>query len=110
MANPQVNVIASGADADILTLGNGRVVKAFLRKSHTEAAVVDWADHDAMTKAAFRAEAQSYERLQALPELEIFAPKYFGRTDPIKLLSEYPEAESRYITGCGLLLEYIPCL
>lgn len=108
MANLPVNIIGNGASADIYTLGNGRVLKAFLRKSYTEAAVVDWADHDAMTKAEFRFEALSYERLQFFHKLEIFAPKFFGRADPIKLLSDDPGAESRYVEGCGLLLEYIP--
>src|SRR4051812_29093726 len=101
-------VIASGAYADILALGGGRVLKAFRRKSQTAAPVLDWADHDAMTRAEFRAEARSYERLAAFPELELFAPRYFGRANPLDLLSEVADSPSRYVAGCGIVLEQIP--
>jgi hypothetical protein len=102
------NRISSGASADVFAIGNGQVLKAFRRKPHISGRVSDWRDHDAMTRAEFRAEVRSYERLQRFPELERFIPKYFGEADPIALLQHVADAASLYIAECGLVLEYIP--
>lgn len=98
----------SGGCADIYELPDGRVLKAFRRRSHTYGFVESyWDDHDAITRAQFRAEALAYERLQALPDLEIYVPRYFGRLDPIEFLQLGPD-DRRYVRGCGLVLERIP--
>ena len=60
-----------------------------------------------MTRAEFRSEARAYERLQAFPELELFAPKYFGRADPTEVPLKRPDAATKYLRGCGLVLEHI---
>ncbi len=98
----------SGGCADIYELSEERVLKAFRRRSHTNAfGIVDWEDHDAITRAQFRAEALAYEHLQAHPSLEIYVPRYFGRVDPIEFLQLEPD-DQRYLGGCGLVLERIP--
>lgn len=100
--------IARGASANVFAIGSGRVLKAFRRKAHTSGPVSEWRDHDAMTRAEFRAEARAYEWLQKYPELERFVPRYFGEADPIALLPHVGNAASCYIAKCGLILEYIP--
>lgn len=94
-----------GGCADIFLLPEERVLKAFRRRRHTHEEVSSWADHDAITRAQFRAEAKAYEQLQGSSSLEIYVPKYFGRIDPVKCLDSSDEA---YVRGCGIILEFIP--
>lgn len=101
-------VIAQGAYADIISLGESRVLKAFRRKSYTALPVTEWADHDAITKAEFRAEAKAYENLANFPELKLYAPIYFGNVDPLDVLLELHDTKSLYVSGCGIIIEHIP--
>jgi hypothetical protein len=94
-----------GGSADVFLLSEDRVLKAFRRRRHTHEEVSGWADHDAITRAQFRAEARAYEQLQSSPSLEIYAPKYFGRVDPVEYLGS---SEEVYVRGCGIVLEFIP--
>lgn len=98
-------ILDTGGCADIFLLPEGRVLKAFRRRRHTHEEVSSWADHDAITRAQFRAEARAYEQLQGNPILEIYAPKYFGRIDPVEYLRL---SDERYVRGCGFILEFIP--
>lgn len=98
---------ARGGNADLFQVANARVLKAFRRKSYVVTAPVDWNDHDAITRVTFRAEARAYERLQQHPHLERYTPAYFGIAYPHRVLAALPEANARYVGGCGLLLEYI---
>lgn len=94
--------IDSGAFADIYDLENGTVLKAFRRKSHIHGAVVDWYDHDLLTKAHFVAEARAYESISDQHDLSKYIPKYFGRANPVELLGS-----DEYVMGCGFIIEFI---
>lgn len=96
-----------GGCADIFVLSQDRVLKAFRRRAHTNDIVHDWIDHDSITRAQFRAEARAYERLRSLHNLEIYAPKYFGRVDPVAYLDPDAPAD-KYVPFCGILLELVP--
>jgi len=98
-------LIDRGGCADIYLLPEGRVMKAFRRRAHTNDIIHNWADHDAITKAQFRAEALAYERLQSLPALALYAPEYFGRADPLSILSA--DLHEQYVPPCAILLEFI---
>lgn len=100
-------LIDRGGTADVLELPQGRVLKAFRRRAHTNDIVTEWNDHDAITRAQFRAEARAYEQLQVHRSLEIYVPCYFGRIDPIEVL-QLPASDETYVRGCGLILERIP--
>ncbi len=101
-------IIGKGDHADVVHIGNGQVIKAFKRIPHSMTKVLDWTDHDAMTRATFRVEERAYKRLAEFPDLELFAPKFFKSVDPIKYLGLNDKHASKYVTGCGILLEYIP--
>lgn len=103
----QNSLVESGGYANIIYLGGGRILKAFRRKNHTHQPVGAWTDHDAVTRAIFRAEATAYERLQPFPYLEPYVPKYYGRANPTWILG-LPPHDTTYVTGCGLILEFIP--
>jgi hypothetical protein len=98
-------LIDHGGCADIYLLPQGRVMKAFRRRAHTNDVVQDWTDHDAITKAQFRGEALAYEHLQSLPALAVYAPQYFGRADPLAILGS--DVHERYVPPCGIVLEFI---
>src|SRR6266446_4302868 len=58
-----------GAFADVFDLGDGSVAKVYRRTSHTHGPVLDWDDHDFITRRLYDVEVNAYERLQAFPEL-----------------------------------------
>jgi hypothetical protein len=96
-------VIGRGDFADVLDLGDGKVVKAFRREEHNGSGA-DWRDEDLLTEELFAAEVRAYEKLTTIPDLAFFAPEYFGTVDPHSLRVD-PEI---YVEGCGILLERIP--
>lgn len=106
-ARARGSIVESGGYANIVCLGDGRVLKAFRRKNHTHEPVGTWSDHDAVTRAIFRAEARAYERLQTLPSLEPYVPRYYGRANPGVILGLPPD-DMTYVTDCGLILEFVP--
>lgn len=97
-------LIGSGAFADVFDLGDGTVVKAYKRISHS-GEVWDWQDHDALTVEMFAAEARAYETLRNIPDLAVYAPIFYGRSDPCSLVD--PKQAEEYVAGCGLVLEMI---
>jgi hypothetical protein len=99
-----VSILASGNFADIIDLGDGTVVKAFRRNSHTNRSDVSQEDQDALTRGFFLNEARAYEALQSHADLEIFVPKFAGRIDPTQLEVAELRADA-YVVGCGLRLE-----
>jgi hypothetical protein len=98
---------AEGGNADLFDIGDARVMKAFRRKSYFATPPLDWRDHEAMTRAMFRTEARAYERLQRHPDLAPYAPNYYGIENPHRVLHDLSDADSRYVGGCGLVLERI---
>jgi hypothetical protein len=104
----ELKILDRGGCADIFIMPEGRILKAFRRRSHTNDLdlVQNWVDHDAVTRAQFRAEALAYERLQSFPALAMYAPRFFGLMDPLQLLG--PGKEDSYVHNCGLILEFIP--
>lgn len=99
------NLVGVGGCADVIMLDEGRVLKAFRRIQHSDHLLIDWADHEAITRAKFRAEAHAYRDLAALPDLNPYVPKYFGVVDPMGL--SCLRDTSKYVAGCGLILEFI---
>lgn len=99
--------IARGAFADVLDMCDGSVVKAYRRQRHTDRAVQDWRDQDALTQGFFEAEVAIYERLSHHPDLAVFAPRFLGRVDPCGLSALADPPEEGYIRNCGLRLEKI---
>lgn len=107
MAVTVLRFLNYGDTADVFSLGNACVLKAFRRKAHSVHPVADWDEHDALTRAYFRAEVTTYERLQDLPELSLYVPQYYGHADPLQVLRDVPNVEARYVGGCGILMEKI---
>lgn len=99
--------IGFGSFADIYALPEGRVLKAYRRKSHVNRVVRIGDDHDLLTAAHFEAEVRAYEWLQSIKELEKYLPCYFGRADPVEFLQLDP-TDVRYVRNCGIVLELIP--
>ena len=102
-----VSILATGNFADIIDLGDGTVVKAFRRNSHTNRTDVSQDDQDALTRGFFLHEVLAYEALQSHSDLEIFAPRFEGRIDPTRLEVTGQSPASVYVSGCGLHLERI---
>lgn len=95
-------ILGKGGFADVLDLGDGKVVKAFRREEHNGSGA-DWRDEDLLTEELFAAEVRAYEKLATIPDLALFAPEYFGTIDP-HTLGVDPEL---YVQGCGIVMERI---
>lgn len=104
----KIKFIEQGASADIFDIGENKILKAYYRRSHTDDMVTNWHDHDALSEAYFRVEAKVYELLQTISKIEKYIPRFYGLTDPVKLLNNVTNNNHKYLKGCGILLEYIP--
>lgn len=103
-----VKCIDRGGCADIFEMSGDRVMKAYRRRAHTsDVRTPYWPDHNAITRAQFRAEALAYEQIQNHAALELYVPRYFGRVDPAQQL-RLPPSDETYVSGCGLIVERIP--
>ncbi len=99
--------LAAGAFADVFDLSDGTVVKIYRRVSHTHAAVIDWDDHDFITRRMYTVEVKAYERLQDFPELVQYVPRYYGPIDHASLNLDASNPTEPFIAGCAFRLERI---
>ena len=100
--------LARGAYADVFDIGDGTVAKVFRRTLHTHSPVVDWDDHDFLTRRLFATERAAYERLHSLPNLSTHIPQYFGVIDESTFNSFPSSSGESFVAGCALRLERIP--
>ena len=101
------NLIGHGNFADVFDLADGTVLKVYRRIAQTDAPVRDWDDHEFMIRQLFATEVRAYERLQSVPHLAAFIPRYFGPFDhsPLNLASSDPRAP--LVRDCAFRLERI---
>jgi hypothetical protein len=97
-------LLGYGAFADVIDLGDGTVAKAYRRRRHTVRADIPLDLHDRLTRRLFQVEAQAYDQLQGVPELETYLPRYFGRLDPAAL-GLPTSGQEEHLQGCGIRLE-----
>jgi len=97
-------LLSRGASAAVFDAENDMVLKVGIRPA---SAVGNPGDHDFLVQAFCHHERRAYERLQALPDLVRFTPRYFGRAD----LSDWPNLTPPdgkvIVPGTGMLLEWL---
>ncbi len=103
----KARLLSVGAYAVVFYMGNGTVVKAYLRRRMTRVAVGDWADHEAIIRAVWANEVRTYQRLASRPDLRVFVPEFVGPCDPLQVLPVQRIGTLRLMQGCGLRLERI---
>jgi hypothetical protein len=101
-----IKYLGSGNFSDVYDLGNGKVFKAYKRKNISDSNT-DQADNDAYTKAMFRAELKAYECIHLDINISAYFADFHGVADPYEVLSFVELCESKYVSGCGLIIEYI---
>ncbi len=106
MTRAEGELIDTGGCADVIMFARGKALKAFRRISYSHDPVMDWADHCAITRAKYRAEARAYRQLQQIPELAKYVPQFYGTIDPTSL--PFVRDAAKYVPGCGLILEFVP--
>lgn len=97
-----------GAFADVYDLHDGSVVKAFRRVSHVAGEVVDWGDHDFLTRRVFEIECGAYERTHQRPDLSNYVPEFYGPVDEAVLGLTVANDGSSFVNKCAFRMEKIP--
>lgn len=100
-----IKVIGKGGFAEVLDIGNGRVLKAYLKKSRAHGPVRCWEDHDLLTSVFFAKEVQAYRSVMSMDSIRHNFPCFYGVEDPRLWI---PNHGNRYVPGCGIILERIP--
>lgn len=96
-------ILATGGFADLIAVSDGSVAKAFRRQPHTHDPVRKWEHQEELTRAMYRSELTAYERLRDFPDLEVFAPRFFG---PVAI-AELELDATKYVKGCAFRMERI---
>ncbi|MEQ9342369.1 MAG: hypothetical protein RIN53_04805 [Gammaproteobacteria bacterium] len=99
--------IESGGFADIYQISESQVLKAYRSQLQAHNPMGNMEDHDLVTQAHFRAEANAYESLQRFEKFKPYLPRFYGIADPCSLLQNQQES-GKFVEGCGLLLEFLP--
>ena len=81
------------------------MTKVFRRTSHTHGPVVDWDDHDFLTRRLYATECAAYKRLQSHPEIAVHLPEYFGPINESTLSLPPSTSGQPYVAGCAFRLE-----
>jgi len=98
--------LGCGHFSDVFDLGNGSVFKAYKRKNVGEQES-NQNDNDELTKALYRSELKAYEIIHSEKELSDFFASFYGVADPHELLSFIDGYKEKYVSGCGLIIEYV---
>ncbi|EJB8504587.1 hypothetical protein MW364_002765 [Vibrio parahaemolyticus] len=85
--------------ADVYDLGDGRVLKAFKRMVSQE----NQDDLDLLVKGYFWTEVASYRKIMESSLIQ-YIPEFFGEVDSVELLGDIPDAEQKYVAGCGYII------
>ena len=94
-------LLATGASAAVYDHGDGTVLKIGIRPTIP---LGNEADHDFLVRAFFANERRAYERLQAVPELAAYVPRYYGPEEVAADLLDPPKGKV-VVAGTGLRLE-----
>lgn len=85
--------------ADVYDLGDGRVLKAFKRIVANE----KQGDLDLLVKGYFWTEVAAYRQISE-SNLSGYFPDFYDVVDPVELLDHSPEAQQKYVAGCGYIM------